>query len=152
MNILDKLHNQYFFSIIFNMGYNSHHACLRSCEGLKANVWLFVRLGVSLFHLPSNVFTSTLHIRLGFPRPLTFKVTHCLYGQLLNVVKTHLLLCSHGGEWIASHDLVQNAFVSIAKDIRFHVSHEQTHVLPSPSLVFFINGLTLSYQLMAFAF
>jgi hypothetical protein len=118
------------------MGYNSHHACLRSCEGLKANAWLFVCLGVSLFHLPSNVFTSTLHIRLGFPCPLTLKVTHCLYGQALNVVKSHLLICSHGGEWIASHDVVQNAFVSIAKDIRFHVSHEQTHVLPSPSLVF----------------
>jgi hypothetical protein len=134
------------------MGYNSHHACLRSYEGLKANAWLFVCLVVSFFHLPSNVFTFTLHIRLGLPHPLTLKVTHCLYGQPLNVVKTHLLLCSHGGEWIVSHDVVQDAFVSIAKDARFHDSHEQTHVLPPLPFSILINGLTLFYQLMAFAF
>ncbi len=59
--------------------------------------------------------------------------------------------CSHGGEWIASHDVVEDAFVSIAKDARFHVSHEQTHVLFPLPFCLFINGLTLFYQLMAFA-
>jgi hypothetical protein len=38
------------------------------------------------------------------------------------------------GEQMASHDVVQDVFISIVRDARFHVSHEQTHVLPSPSL------------------
>lgn len=127
------------------MGYNSHHACLKSCEGSKANASLFVRLFVSFSHLPSNVFTFTLHIKLGFPHPLTVRVTHYLYGQPLNVVRTHLFFCRHGGEWIVPHDVVQNAFVSIAKDTRFHDSHEQTHVLPPLPFNLLINGFTLSY-------
>jgi hypothetical protein len=30
--------------------------------------------------------------------------------------------------------MVRNVFVSIARDMGFHASHEQTHVLPPPSL------------------
>ncbi len=48
--------------------------------------------------------------------------------------------CSHGGEWIVSHDAIQDAFVSIAKDVRFHVSCEQTHVLPPFIQVFLSMG------------
>jgi hypothetical protein len=43
----------------------------------------------------------------------------------------HLFRCTHGGERIALHDVVRDAFASIAKKARFHVSQEQTHV-PSP--------------------
>jgi hypothetical protein len=39
-----------------------------------------------------------------------------------------------GGGQMASHDVVQDAFTSIMRDVGFHVSHEQTHVLPPPSL------------------
>jgi hypothetical protein len=31
---------------------------------------------------------------------------------------------------MALHDVVQNIFVTIAKDAKFHVSQKQTHVLP----------------------
>jgi hypothetical protein len=41
---------------------------------------------------------------------------------------------SHGGEQIASHNVVKNAFTSIARDVGFHVLHDQTHVLLSPFL------------------
>jgi len=123
-NIFDKLHNYSFFNIISNIAFNSHYACLRSCEGPKVGAWLFVCLIVPPFHLPSNVFTYTLHTKLGFPHFLALKVTHCLYGQPLNVVRTHLFLYSHGGEWNVSHDVVQDTFVSIVKDARFHVEHE----------------------------
>jgi hypothetical protein len=39
--------------------------------------------------------------------------------------------------------MVQNAFVSIAKDMGFHVSHEQTHVLPPPSLQSFCEWVDI---------
>jgi hypothetical protein len=39
---------------------------------------------------------------------------------------------SHGGEHIASHNVVKNAFTSTVRDVGFHVLHEQTHVLLSP--------------------
>jgi len=42
------------------------------------------------------------------------------------------LLCP----WMASHDAMQDDFVSITKDVIFHVLREQTHVLPSPTLQF----------------
>jgi len=43
--------------------------------------------------------------------------------------RIHLFHCVHGGECITTHDVVQDSFISIAKDVGFHVLHEQTHVL-----------------------
>jgi hypothetical protein len=39
----------------------------------------------------------------------------------------------HGGDCIATHDVVQDSLASIAKDVGFHVSCKQTHVLSLPS-------------------
>ncbi len=36
---------------------------------------------------------------------------------------------AYGGEKTTSHDVVRDAFASNSKDVRFHVLHEQTHVL-----------------------
>jgi hypothetical protein len=114
---------------------------LRSYRGSKANVWLFVCLIIPLFHLPSNFFTSTLHIRLGFPHPLALKVTHCFYGQPLNVVMTHLFFVPMVGNGLFPMMWFKMHLFSIVKAARFHVSHEQTHVLPPPfSLVFLSMG------------
>jgi hypothetical protein len=33
---------------------------------------------------------------------------------------------------MVTHDVVLNSFTAIAKDVKFHVLHEQTHVLPTP--------------------
>jgi hypothetical protein len=38
------------------------------------------------------------------------------------------------GEWTTFDDKVQNVFVSIARNMRFHVSCDQTHVLSLPFL------------------
>jgi hypothetical protein len=43
---------------------------------------------------------------------------------------------SHGGEKIASHDIVWDAFVFIMRDAGFHILCEQTHVLLPPTLQF----------------
>jgi len=45
----------------------------------------------------------------------------------------HLLHYTHGGERTASHDVVQDAFMSIVKYMAFHVLREQTHIFSPPS-------------------
>jgi hypothetical protein len=60
-----------------------------------------------------------LHIKLALPHPLVFGITHYIFGQLLNPMGIHLLCCAHGGEKIASHDVIWDVFASI-------VMHPQT--------------------------
>jgi len=40
---------------------------------------------------------------------------------------------AHGGELIVFHNTIWDGFTSIVRDMRSHVSHEQTYVLPLPS-------------------
>jgi hypothetical protein len=47
---------------------------------------------------------------------------------------THLVHYTHGGEKVASYDAIWDVFVLIARDAKFHVLREQTHVLPLPFL------------------
>jgi hypothetical protein len=68
------------------------------------------------------------------PHPLTFGLTHCLCGQPLDPVGIHLLCCAHGGERIAFHDVVRDAFTSIARDVKFHILQEQIDVFSSSFL------------------
>ncbi len=74
-NILNRLYNHSFFSIIFNMSFDSQCACLKSC------VWLFACLFIPPFCLTSNIFLFALCTTFGLPHLLTFKVTHCIYDQ-----------------------------------------------------------------------
>ncbi len=46
----------------------------------------------------------------------------------------HLLCCTHSGEKTASRDVVQNVFIVIARNAKFHVLQKQIHVLPPPTL------------------
>jgi hypothetical protein len=95
--------------------------CL-SCVSPKVSAWHFVHLVILSFHLALDVFCFVLCIRLGLPRPLTLRLIHYICDQPLNLVGTHLLCCSHGGEWIISHNVIQDVFTSIVKDTWFHVS------------------------------
>lgn len=53
---------------------------------------------------------SPLHTKLGLPQLLSIGVIHCICGWPLDLVRTHFLHCSHGGERIASHNVIQDAF------------------------------------------
>jgi hypothetical protein len=39
----------------------------------------------------------------------------------MEAFETHLFHCTHGGEWIISHDAIQDAFVYIVRNTGFHV-------------------------------
>jgi hypothetical protein len=64
----------------------------------------------------------------------------------------HFLHCVHGGERMASHDVVQDVFAAIARDVRFHILQKQTHVFPPVALqssrhriniVLLVNGVRM---------
>jgi hypothetical protein len=51
---------------------------------------------VIFFHLVSNVFFTTLGIRLDFSHPLILGVSHYICSQPLDTTRIHLLHCVHG--------------------------------------------------------
>ncbi len=90
---------------------------------------MFIGLIILFFRLTLEVFSFVMHIRLGLPHSLALGFSHCIYGQSLDHMGIHLFHCAHGGERMASHDVVWDAFASISIYFSFHVVHEQTHIL-----------------------
>lgn len=143
--ISNKLQNHFFSNIIIDTTSNLHHTHLKSCASPRMNAWIFVHSTIPPFHITSNVFPYALCIKLGLPHPLVFRVTHYIGGQTLDLARNHLLCCSHGGKWIAPHDVIWNAFTLIMRDM-FQMNKPMSfHHLP---FNFLIGGLTSCYQLM----
>lgn len=121
---------------------------LEVLRGLGGQVFgFFAYPFIQPFHLPFDVFSFALCIRLSLPHPLDLKVTHCICGEPLNVLGTHLSSCSHGGEWTTSHDAIQNAFVSIAKKKGF-LFHINKPMSTPPPLFPLILSLTSWHHLI----
>jgi hypothetical protein len=87
--------------------------------------------------------SSALHTRLDLSHPLVFGVSHCICSEPLDPIGIHLLCCTHCGERMASHDVVWDVFTTITIDVRFHVSQEQTHVLPPHALQFLCHWVDI---------
>jgi hypothetical protein len=109
---------------------NTFEVYVGSCVG----AWLVVHLIILFFHLPSYVLFTTLRIKLGLSHPLVLGVSHYICKQHLNLMEIHFLHYAHGGERMALHDVMRNVFPAIAKNVGFHVSQKQTHVLLLPTL------------------
>jgi hypothetical protein len=71
-----------------------------------------------------NILFSTLCTQLCFPYLVDISLAHSIYGHPIDSMGIYFLQSYHGGEHIAFHDIVLNAFVFITKKVRFHVSHE----------------------------
>ncbi|CAM6108781.1 unnamed protein product [Calypogeia fissa] len=59
------------------------------------------------------------------------RASPCVCGHPLDPVGIHILHCSHGSKQTATHDDLRNVLTAIALDAGYHVSAEQTHVLPT---------------------
>ncbi|CAM6128572.1 unnamed protein product [Calypogeia fissa] len=81
--------------------------------------------------MSSFIFTTSLWMRLGLPHLGLFGQPSCVCGHPLDPVGTHILWCSHGSERTATHDDLHDVLAAIARDAGYHVSTEQTHVLPA---------------------
>jgi hypothetical protein len=149
----------FFINIFFYLPFNSHPTLFRLCVGPSAGAWLLAHPIISFFRLLSDVFSTTLRTSLSLFHTLVLEVSHCICSQPFDLMGIHLFHCEHGGERMASHDVVWNAFVAIAKDVRFHILRKQTHVLLPLALqslhcwvniVLSVNGVcTLLYIVIA---
>ncbi len=91
--------------------------------------WLLTHPIIIFSRMVLDVFSITLCTRLGFPHPLVLKMSYCICSQPLDPMGIPLVQCVHGGERMASHGVVWNAFEVITRDEKFHVSWKHTHVL-----------------------
>lgn len=102
---------------------------------IGVGAWLFAHPIIPYFCSAFDVFSFMLHTRLGL-RGLVFGLIYCICGPPLDPTRTHLFRCSHGWEWITSHNAIRDVFASIMRNARFHVSCEQINVLLPPSVQF----------------
>jgi hypothetical protein len=131
---LERLHNHSFINILFYLLFDSHQTHLRSCAGPCAGAWLLNHPINLFFRLLLNVFFTVVRTKLGFSHLLVLEVLHYICSQPLDPIGIHLFRCAHGGERTTLHNVVQDTFMIVATDVRFHVSGEQTHVLLPPDL------------------
>ncbi len=59
-SILERLHHQTFFNMLFEKIYETHHARILSCSSPKADAWLTIWLIFLNFQLASLVFSTSL--------------------------------------------------------------------------------------------
>ncbi len=115
---------------------------------LGVGAWLFAHSVIPYLCLVFDVFSFVLHTRLGL-LGLVFELIHYICGRPLDPTRIHLFRCSHGGEWIASHNVTRDVFTSIVRNARFHVSKLMSfcHL----HFNFLVGELILCYRLMTFA-
>jgi len=133
-NILENMLKHSFSSIVSELFSNYHCAWLKSYAGSGLGVWFFAHPIIPCFKMAFDIFSLTLCIKLGLPHPKACGLSQFICGQAINLIGIHLLHYVHGGKRTTTHDAIQDSFTPIARDVGFHVSHEQTHVLPMPTL------------------
>jgi hypothetical protein len=91
-NILERLHNHSFTNVLFNLPSNSLEVvCKAGCERLVVSLPIHI-----FFRLPLDVFSTTLHIRLGLAHNV-LGVSHYNCSQPLDLMGIHLLCYACGG-------------------------------------------------------
>jgi hypothetical protein len=119
------MHDHSFFSIISELSYNCHHVWLKSCIGLGLGAQLSTCPHIPSFPIDFNIFSLTLHNRLGFPHPIICGFFLCISSQPIDLLRIHIFHCAHGAKRTTIHDVVWNSFTSIVRDVGFHVLREQ---------------------------
>jgi hypothetical protein len=83
--------------------------------------------------------------KFSFPHSLAFRLTKCICGQFLDIVKTHFLHCSHG-----ETDCIPQCCLGYSQETWGFIfcmnKFTSCHYLP---FNFLANELTLCYQLMS---
>jgi hypothetical protein len=70
-NISKNMHKHSFSNIISKLSIDCHCVRLKSYVGPSLGVWLSSHLIIPSFNMASNIFSSTLHTKLGLPHPTT---------------------------------------------------------------------------------
>jgi hypothetical protein len=96
--------------------------------------WFSTCLTILLFQLILQVFSTTLHTQLNFPHPLNLGLSHCICVNLWTLWGFIFFVVPMVEKKIVSHDVVHDAFVFIARNVRFHILHKHIHVRLSLTL------------------
>ncbi len=132
-NISKNVHDHSFSRIISKLSSNCHHVQLKSCIDTSLRVQLFACPLIPSFQMDFNIFSLTLHNRLG-SHPMVCCFSWCICSQPIDLLRIHIFCCIHEAKLTTTHDVVQDFFTSIVRDVEFHVLHEQIHVFSMPSL------------------
>jgi hypothetical protein len=81
--------------------------------GKGARLWLVARPFICPFSIAHSTFTSTLHFCFGLIQPLTFSIFTCECEHELDTFGTHLTYCPLGGQWITTHDAIQDIMYAL---------------------------------------
>jgi hypothetical protein len=114
------------------------------CEA-KYGCMLSIHPMIFFSQLVSNIFSITLCIWLGLPHPVTLGLSHYIYGQPLDPMRIHLFRCAHGGERMASRDVMWDARM---QDFRFYMN--KLTFFRYPPFIFHVNKSTLWFYWMIF--
>ncbi len=77
-NILKSMHEHSFSNIILELSSNCHCVWLRSCVGPSSDAWLSTYLIIPFFRMTFNIFSLTLHTRLGLLHPIAHGLSQCI--------------------------------------------------------------------------
>ncbi len=113
--------------------------------------FLFNLSFLASFYLVSYVLSSTLHIRVDLPHPLTFGLTHCICDQLLDPMESNILWCSMVGNWLHPMTLFEMPLPIVWEKLSFMFHMNKLMLFPYLPFKKFVNGLTSCYWLMTFA-
>ncbi len=85
-------------------------------------MWLSTHPIIPSFKIASDIFCSSLRTRLSLPHPTTCGLFRCICNHAINLIGIHIFCCVNGGEHTTTHDVIQDFFASIAKDVGLHVN------------------------------
>jgi hypothetical protein len=91
-------------------------ACIHSCSSKRAGLWLGIKSSISLFRITHFIFNSALCFRLDLVQPSTFSLLKCECGHKLDTFGTHLTRCLFKGQWITTHDAIQNVMYALTQE------------------------------------
>jgi hypothetical protein len=143
------MHDHSLFWIIFDMPFDSHWACVSRGSGARA--WLFAHLVILCFHLPSNIFSFALQIKLDLPHPLTLGLTHCIWDHPLDLMGIHFFCCAHGVERTYCMMSFEMFLCPLWETSNFMFCGIKSIFSHNYLFKLFIGGSKLFYQLMDFA-
>jgi len=89
-------------------------ACIHFSLGKRVRLWLVVRSFICSFRIAHSIFTLTLRFCFSLIQPSTYNIFTCECGHGLDTSGMHLTCCLFGGQWIATHDAIQDIMYAFA--------------------------------------
>jgi hypothetical protein len=113
-------------------------ARIRSYLSKGACLWLVVKPSIYSFCIAHFIFTSTLHFHMGLIQPSAFCFITCECEHRLDASSTHLICCTFGGQWIATHDAIWNVIYALTQKSG-HVLWKETWYAFTSRISLFVN-------------